>query len=266
MRTNPTDQPNRDQWLLAVLKRLLALEPGDLSAAMTEAAHQVAEVLGADKVDVFLYAQGEDALVAEGTSDTPMGRRQHEVGLDRLSIANGGRAVRVFESGESYRAEHADQDPVELPDVVRKLGVRSTLAVPLQVTGARRGVLLASSATPGAFAQGDLDFLQAVAHWVGLTVTRLAQTEMIAAQAAAHGLQVGADQPGLTARQRDVAGLVRQGLTNTEIAEQLVLEPGTVANHVASILDRLGFRSRSQIAVWAAERGVGYQPPASQQA
>ena len=264
MRTNPTDQPNRDQWLLAVLKRLLALEPGDLSAAMTEAAHQVAEVLGADKVDVFLYAQGEDALVAEGTSDTPMGRRQHELGLDRLSIANGGRAVRVFESGESYRAEHADQDPVELPDVVRKLGVRSTLAVPLQVTGARRGVLLASSATPGAFTQGDLDFLEAVAHWLGLTVTRLTQTEMIAAQAAEHGLQVGADQPGLTARQRDVAGLVRQGLTNTEIAEQLVLEPGTVANHVASILDRVGFRSRSQIAVWAAERGVGHAGPHTQ--
>ena len=46
-----------------------------------------------------------------------------------------------------------------------------------------------------------------------------------------------------------------------EIARRLVLEPGTVANHVAAILERLGFRSRTQIAVWAAERGLGHPPP-----
>jgi hypothetical protein len=56
MMTDPSDRADRDRWLLAVLQRLLALEPGDLPAAMTEAAQQVAEVLGADKVDVFLYA------------------------------------------------------------------------------------------------------------------------------------------------------------------------------------------------------------------
>jgi DNA-binding CsgD family transcriptional regulator len=222
-------------------------------------------VLGADKVDVFLYAPAEQALVAEGTSDTPMGRQEHALGLDRLPLAKGGRTVRVFESGESYRAEHADQDPVELPDVVSKIGVRSTLAVPLEVVGARRGVLLASSATPAAFSQGDLKFLEAVAHWLGLTVARLAQAEMLATQAAEDGLQRGADEVRLTSRQLDVAGLVRQGFTNAEIANRLVLEPGTVANHVAAILERLGFRSRSQIAVWAAERGLGDEPRPPQQ-
>ena len=250
-----------------MLQRLLALEPGDLSVAMTEAAQQVAEVLGADKSDVFLHAPAEQALVAEGTSDTQMGRREHALGLDRLPLAKGGRTVRVFESGESYRAEHADQDPVELPDVVSKIGVRSTLAVPLEVAGARRGVLLASSATPAAFTHGDLEFLEAVAHWLGLTVARLVQAEMLVAKAAKDGLWRGAHEAlELTSRQRDVAGLVRQGLTNMEIAERLVLESGTVANHVAAILDRLGFRSRSQIAVWAAERGLGHQqPPETQQ-
>src|ERR671928_1135080 len=99
MTSDPTDRADRDRWLLAVLQRLLALEPGDLSAAMTEAAQQVAEVLGADKVDVFFYVPAEEALVAEGTSDTPMGRRQHELGLNRLPLAQGGRTVRVFESG-----------------------------------------------------------------------------------------------------------------------------------------------------------------------
>jgi two-component system, OmpR family, sensor kinase len=169
------------------------LEPGDLSAAMAEAAQQVAEVLGADKADVFLHAPAEQALVAEGTSDTPMGRQEHALGLDRLPLANGGRTVRVFESDKSYRTEHADQDPVELPDVVSKIGVRSTLAVPLEVAGARRGVLLASSATPAAFTESDLEFLEAVAHWLGLTVTHLTQAEMLAAQALTvrHGVLAG---------------------------------------------------------------------------
>src|SRR3712207_6872555 len=56
--------------------------------ALTEAASLVSEVLGADKVDVFLYQADIDSLVAIGTSDTPMGRRQHELGLDRLQLAN----------------------------------------------------------------------------------------------------------------------------------------------------------------------------------
>jgi two-component system, OmpR family, sensor kinase len=265
MTTDPTDGADRDRWLLAVLQRLLALEPGDLSAAMTEAAQQVAEVLGADKVDVFLYAPAEQALVAEGTSETPMGRREHDLGLDRLPLAQGGRTVEVFQTGRSHRSDHADQDLEEVSGLAKDLGVRSSLAVALEVAGERRGVLLVSSATPAGFTQGHLEFLEAVAHWLGLTITRLAQAEMLAAQAAAHGLRIGAEEPALTARQRDVAGLVRQGLTNMEIAERLVLEPGTVANHVADILGRLGFRSRSQIAVWAAEHGLGPQLPETHQ-
>jgi DNA-binding NarL/FixJ family response regulator len=49
---------------------------------------------------------------------------------------------------------------------------------------------------------------------------------------------------------------VAEGLTNEQIAQRLVLTPGTVANHVAGILQRLGFSGRAQIAVWAVERGL----------
>jgi non-specific serine/threonine protein kinase len=42
--------------------------------------------------------------------------------------------------------------------------------------------------------------------------------------------------------------LIASGLTNMEIAEQLVPTPGTVANHVEHILRRLGYRSRAQVA------------------
>lgn len=60
----------------------------------------------------------------------------------------------------------------------------------------------------------------------------------------------------LTPRQRDIARLIARGCTNGEIAAQLVLEPGTVANHVAHILDRLGVANRAQVAAWAATQGL----------
>ena len=47
----------------------------------------------------------------------------------------------------------------------------------------------------------------------------------------------------------------RRGLSNEEIAERLRLVPGTVANPVEAILQRLGLRNRTQIGVWAVERG-----------
>ena len=266
MTTDAATPNNRERWLVAVLQRLLTLEPSNLSTAITEAAEQVAEVLGADKVDVFFCVPAEEALVAKASSDTPMGRRQRELSLDRLPLDGGGRTVEVFRTGQPHRADHVDQDANELRKLVDDLGVRSSLTVPLEVAGVGRGVLLASSATPAAFNEADLEFLEAVARWLGSTAARLVQAEVLTAQAAKEPLRQAARQCLLTPRQHDVAGLIRQGLNNTEIAAQLVVEPGTVTNHVAAILDRLGFRSRSQIGVWAAERGLGQQPPETQQA
>ncbi len=60
----------------------------------------------------------------------------------------------------------------------------------------------------------------------------------------------------LTTREREVAGLVAHGLTNRQIADELVLEPGTVANHVAHILTKLDCRDRAQVAVWAVQTGL----------
>jgi DNA-binding NarL/FixJ family response regulator len=54
----------------------------------------------------------------------------------------------------------------------------------------------------------------------------------------------------LTPRQREIAALIALGYTNQRIADALVLTPGTVANHVQHILERLDLRSRTQVAVW----------------
>jgi predicted ATPase/DNA-binding CsgD family transcriptional regulator len=56
----------------------------------------------------------------------------------------------------------------------------------------------------------------------------------------------------LTRREREVAELVGQGLSNRQTAERLVVSPRTVDGHVENILAKLGFTSRSQVAAWLA--------------
>jgi predicted ATPase/DNA-binding CsgD family transcriptional regulator/Tfp pilus assembly protein PilF len=58
----------------------------------------------------------------------------------------------------------------------------------------------------------------------------------------------------LTERQLQIAYLVARGLSNKQIATELVISPATVARHIANIFAQLGFRSRAQLAAWVAER------------
>jgi non-specific serine/threonine protein kinase len=60
----------------------------------------------------------------------------------------------------------------------------------------------------------------------------------------------------LTRRETAVIALIGQGYTNRQIADTLVITEGTAANHVVHILAKLGYHSRSQLAVWAAENGL----------
>jgi DNA-binding NarL/FixJ family response regulator len=59
------------------------------------------------------------------------------------------------------------------------------------------------------------------------------------------------DLSQLTKREVEILYLVGRGLTNREIAQKLYITEGTVKTHVTHILNRLNFRNRSQIAVYA---------------
>jgi non-specific serine/threonine protein kinase len=58
----------------------------------------------------------------------------------------------------------------------------------------------------------------------------------------------------LTERERQVAVLLARGLSNRQIAEDLVITTATAERHVANVLNKLGFHSRVQIAAWAAQQ------------
>lgn len=60
---------------------------------------------------------------------------------------------------------------------------------------------------------------------------------------------------GLTDRELDVVRLVAQARTNTEIATELFITPGTVKTHIANIQRKTGTRNRVAIAAWAWETG-----------
>ncbi|MFG6195667.1 LuxR C-terminal-related transcriptional regulator [Nonomuraea sp. JJY05] len=77
---------------------------------------------------------------------------------------------------------------------------------------------------------------------------RIAQKAPVATEPVRHSL--------LTARELEVAGLLTRGLSNRAIATELVISPATVARHIANIMEKLGYTSRAQIAVWAAEQPI----------
>jgi pimeloyl-ACP methyl ester carboxylesterase/DNA-binding CsgD family transcriptional regulator len=80
---------------------------------------------------------------------------------------------------------------------------------------------------------GDVDALTAVIRrFLGLSSLRRRAT------------------PVLTPRQREVAALIAEGLTNREIGTRLTITERSAESHVERIRDRMGFRSRSQIAAW----------------
>ena len=68
----------------------------------------------------------------------------------------------------------------------------------------------------------------------------------------------GGGRAVLGKREADVARLVAEGLSNKQIGVRLFISERTVDSHVRSILNKLGFNSRAQIAGWmAVSRGDG---------
>lgn len=64
----------------------------------------------------------------------------------------------------------------------------------------------------------------------------------------------------LTAREREVIGLIGEGLYNKQIAERLSISPATVSHHLTSIFDKLGVGNRFDLVIYAYRYGLAESP------
>jgi DNA-binding NarL/FixJ family response regulator len=89
------------------------------------------------------------------------------------------------------------------------------------------------------------------------SVTRRLVEEFARKPAAAAPARPGQpDLRAVTAREREVLGLIASGLSNTEIATQLCISPATTKTHVGHLLTKLGARDRVHLVILAYQAGI----------
>jgi DNA-binding NarL/FixJ family response regulator len=85
-------------------------------------------------------------------------------------------------------------------------------------------------------------------RWAGW---RVAELDALRGRVGLPAPAAAADTDGvLTPREREVAALIAEGLTNAELARRLYISKKTAAVHVSNILGKLGLSSRTQVAGW----------------
>lgn len=189
MSLHPPDESAASDRMLTAFQALLACDAVDLSDAVHQMAVLVADLLPADTSDILLYDAESDSLVALGLPDARLNQRHHQLGLNRLPLANKGRTVEVFLTGEPYHTGNAAADPALLPGVYHVLGIQSLLMIPLVVQGVRRGVIGGGSRTYAAYSLDDLTFLNTIAPWIGVVIQRAERAEVARREAAARAHQ-----------------------------------------------------------------------------
>ncbi|AQZ69196.1 hypothetical protein BKM31_53950 [[Actinomadura] parvosata subsp. kistnae] len=226
------------------------------------------------------------AQVARRSGDRATARRHYEAGLRLLRhvdarqqivscLAGLGRVA--LDEGDLAQARARLTEALLLS---RDAGLRAGIARRLEAWAAlvtaegdhRRAVLLVSAALALGGRQPDArteDVLRPARQRLGEPVVGVLWAEgarLTADQAVACALEGDLPEPPaapivparqdsmLTPREREIAGLVARGLSNRGIADELVISPATVARHVANILAKLGFSTRTQIAAWVIGR------------
>jgi DNA-binding CsgD family transcriptional regulator len=192
------------------------------------------------------------------------------VGLGRVAIDLGAIELAREHLTESIRLSHSTGARI---GVAR--GLESLAALALQENQLERAVQLIAAASalrtaaglpplPGARAERYLAAARSLGKpaiaglWAqGLAMSGDAAVAFAldaAPDTAAGVIQKAAPPPGsLTARELQIVALIVGGRSNKAIAQELFISPATAARHVANIMAKLGFKSRTQIAVWGAD-------------
>ncbi len=279
--------PRNRRWV-AVLRAGLALEANDLdaAAAFTEEAKPVTarSVVGVRGLDAHLAARRGDLegtrealrelAAAQADEGYAAPSQVHDIAAAALATGIEPAELRPFvESagffpGNRLPTEHPWRQLLEaqLAEAEGRAEEAAALyAAAASSTDLATGVQTRhlGSAHVGAarcsIALGDLDAArthaaaaaECLARWHGWRVAEL--------EAVQRRLGIGPEVGGpdsLTPREREVAALLAEGLTNAGVADRLYISPRTAAVHVSNILSKLGMSSRTEVATWAVREGL----------
>lgn len=101
-------------------------------------------------------------------------------------------------------------------------------------------------------ALGPVDYRHRSGEGGALTLDEVARR--IASSTPGAGADPGSADAPLSPRQREIADLIAEGLTNKEIAQRLLITVRTVETHIGHIFQKLDVVSRAQVAAWAVQQ------------
>jgi DNA-binding CsgD family transcriptional regulator len=220
---------------------------------MEAGAFGLARLLGDSCITSLLSADGRWLHpLGLADPDPEVARALESFGRMRLS-ADEGFGRRVFESRRSLclaatSAEVVRAGRPELGFFVNRFGVRGLIVAPMRARGRPVGHVAALRIRNGRpYCRADVRFVEAVADVLAVG---------IASARSSSRLPPGALAGSLSAREREVLGLLAHGHTNREIAERLVLSVRTVEWHRARLQWKLGVSGRAALATIARSYGL----------
>jgi predicted ATPase/DNA-binding CsgD family transcriptional regulator len=240
--------------------------PGEAHGWYVEALAILGEIGARPEIARCLAGMGRVAMDLGATEQA----RRHLTRSLRLSHATGAR-ISVARGLEAFAAlaGHESRPELAVQVAAAATALRETAGLP-PLAGARTESylaparrLLGDAAVARLWASGRaMTSEAAVALALDLPTPAAAGDGESPALTVAGSYQVASAPPSsLTHREHQVATLVASGRSNKAIADELSISPTTAARHVANIMAKLGFNSRTQIAAWIAEKPQGTGPP-----
>jgi predicted ATPase/DNA-binding CsgD family transcriptional regulator len=240
--------------------------PGEAHGWYVEALAILREIGARPEIARCLAGMGRVAMDLGATEQA----RRHLTRSLRLSHATGAR-ISVARGLEAFAAlaGHESRPELAVQVAAAATALRETAGLP-PLAGARTESylaparrLLGDAAVARLWASGRaMTSEAAVALALDLPTPAAAGDGESPALTVAGSYQVASAPPSsLTHREHQIATLVASGRSNKAIADELSISPTTAARHVANIMAKLGFNSRTQIAAWIAEKPQGTGPP-----
>ena len=240
--------------------------PGEAHGWYVEALAILREIGARPEIARCLAGLGRVAMDLGATEQA----RRHLTRSLRLSHATGAR-ISVARGLEAFAAlaGHESRPELAVQVAAAATALRETAGLP-PLAGARtEGYLaparrlLGDAAVARLWASGRaMTSEAAVALALDLPTPAAASDGESPALTVVGSYQVASAPPSsLTHREHQIATLVASGRSNKAIADELSISPTTAARHVANIMAKLGFNSRTQIAAWIAEKPQGTGPP-----